>query len=288
MSGDSASVILDVAVSSTDDVERRGNSPVVQSDISSGLTTGATGSAVYSGVLGPEVNRSAWPEWMTKQISLIEGSPVMGGEFQQVLRKFVELETLLGFPKGQVRRCPQIAGNDRTDDLNRAGTTSSTRWIVPRKSVGGSMAGEKGRHTFRTLPAMLRLGKRGGSPCSQVPDRNANCSVLLMLVRNGRNCGREVSTASLALSSVLSGGMLRSRILRRARSIVKWWRMFPGFWIGCWMMERVARSVLVVPPMRSRSPRGVWYCINSVRITKIAEQGKGQMTGKQVVMCNTM
>ena len=278
MSGESASVLQDLAVSSTDGAERQGKSP----NLSPG-PTGATGSVVNSGSLGSDVDRSAWPEWMKKQISLIEGSPVMAGKFRLVLKKFVELETLLGFPKGQVRCCERIAGNDHTDNLNRARTTSSTTRSVQRKLVDGSMAGEKGHPTFRTSHTMLQHGKLGGSPCSQVPGRNANYSVLLMLVRNGRSCGREVSMASSISSSVLSGDMLPSRIQHRARPIARQWRMFPGCWVGCWMMARMARSVPVAPPMRPRRRRGVSPHIDKVMITEIAQQGKSQMNiGKEV------
>ena len=49
-------------------------------------------------------DRSAWPDWLKKHITSIEGGPVTD-EFKLLLKKFVMLEASLGFPMGKVCGC---------------------------------------------------------------------------------------------------------------------------------------------------------------------------------------
>jgi hypothetical protein len=42
-----------------------------------------------------------WPEWMKRHVSFIQAGAT-SSEFDRVLQKFIELETSLGFPTGQV------------------------------------------------------------------------------------------------------------------------------------------------------------------------------------------
>jgi hypothetical protein len=47
-------------------------------------------------------DRAAWPDWMRKYVAHVEAA-ASSDDFKLLVQQYIKLETLLGFPKGQVR-----------------------------------------------------------------------------------------------------------------------------------------------------------------------------------------